>query len=113
MSEITVLVGQNIRLIRQGRGLSQESLALRAEMNPSYVGQVERGEKSATIDSLEKIARGLDIALEMLFRFDTKVEVQEMAVLKKIVFELKSRTEDEQEAVYQFVKQLLRFRDGK
>lgn len=82
-------------------------------MNTSYIGQVERGEKSATIDSLEKIARGLDIALEMLFRFDTKAEVQELTVFKKIAFELKGRTAEEQEAVYQFVKQLLRFRDGK
>ncbi len=111
MSEIAVLVGQNIRKIRQTRGLSQENLALKAEMNPSYVGQVERGEKSPTIDSLEKIANGLDVELEELFHFNNNVEIQQMTVLKKIEFELKSRTEEEQEVVYRFVKQLLRFRD--
>lgn len=111
MSEIAVLVGQNIRNVRQSRGLSQEGLALRAEMNPSYVGQIERGEKSPTIDSLGKIAKGLDIDLEVLFHFDNCAEIQEMTIIKKIEFELKGRTEEEQEAVYRFVKQLLRFRD--
>lgn len=113
MSDIAVLVGHNIRRIRQSRGISQENLALKADMNPSYVGQVERGEKSPTIDSLEKIARGLDVDLEVLFRFNPKIEVREMTYLKKIDFMLKSRTEEEQDTVYRFVKQLLQFRDRK
>lgn len=45
MSEIAGLVGDNIRQLRKIKGLSQEQLAFRAEINASYMGQVERGEK--------------------------------------------------------------------
>jgi hypothetical protein len=62
--------------------------------------------------SLEKIANALEIELEQLFRFDEKVtEIEEMSFLQKINYELRSRTEHEQEAVYHFIKQLLWFRD--
>ncbi|MFC4596860.1 helix-turn-helix domain-containing protein [Cohnella hongkongensis] len=114
MKHITLFVGDNIRTLRKERGLSQEQLALKAGMNTSYIGQVERGEKSATIDSLDKIAKALDIELEQLFRFDVNVsERKTMTVLEKINYELGGRTEKEQEEVYQFIKQLLRFRDNR
>ena len=112
MKPITLLVGDNIRRLRKERGLSQEQLALKAGMNQSYMGQVERGEKSATIDSLDKIANALEIELEQLFHFEATVSRENtMTFLEKINFELRGRTEEEQEEVYRFIKQLLLFRD--
>lgn len=116
MERIALRVGENIRDLRKQRGLSQEKLAFKAGINTSYMGQVERAEKSATIDSLEKIANALDVELGQLFHFDIDKEPinkTEMTAIEKINYELKSRTEAEQEAVYRFVKQLLSFRDTK
>lgn len=114
MSKNAVLVGEKIRLLRQQRALSQESLALKSGLNTSYLGQVERGEKSPTIDTLDKIATGLDVDLEQLFTFDKKTEPMiDLSFLEKIVYELNGRTEQEQEVVYDFIKRLLRFRDKK
>ena len=39
--------------------MSQELLAERSELHHNYIGEVERGEKAATIDTLVKIAKGL------------------------------------------------------
>jgi transcriptional regulator with XRE-family HTH domain len=112
MGQIALLVGEKIRDLRKQRGLSQESLALKAGINTSYLGQIERAEKSATIDTLEKITFALDVELEHLFRLESRVKGnKEMSFLDKINFELRSRTDMEQEAVYRFIKQLLWFRD--
>ncbi len=50
-----------------GKKLSQEKLAELAECHPTYIGQIERGEKNATVVSIERIANGLGIALSRLF----------------------------------------------
>lgn len=114
VSKIVILVGERIRALRQLRDLSQEKLALKAGMNTSYIGQVERGEKSATIVSLEKIAFALDVDLEEMFHFDKDIaEKADTSVIEKIAYELKGRTEEEQGDIYTFVKQLLWFRDKK
>ncbi|MGG4143875.1 helix-turn-helix transcriptional regulator [Paenibacillus algorifonticola] len=56
-------IGENVRFYRQKKGLSQEQLALQSEINTSYIGQIERGEKNPTIKTLEKIAAALNITL--------------------------------------------------
>ncbi|MEH7058425.1 helix-turn-helix transcriptional regulator [Bacillus wiedmannii] len=69
MENLIKLVGSNIRVIRKGRGLSQEELAFKANLHPTYIGQVERGEKNITIVSLSTIIKALGITLEEFFSF--------------------------------------------
>lgn len=54
-------VGQTIRRYRNRAGMSIERLAERADLHPNYVGEVERGEKAASLDTLVKLARGLSV----------------------------------------------------
>lgn len=67
MSEIAKSVGQRIRNYRIRQGLSQEKLAEMSSCHPTYIGQLERGEKNATIESIEKIATALNVSLSKLF----------------------------------------------
>lgn len=69
--EIMIAVGSRIKYFRQIRSFSQEELALRANLNPAYFGQVERGLKCPTIDTLFKIAKALEIPTTELLRTDT------------------------------------------
>jgi len=69
--EITAAVAARIKYFRHVRDLSQEDLALRANINPAYFGQVERGLKCPTIDTLYKIAKALDVPLPELLRTGT------------------------------------------
>lgn len=69
MSEIVIKLGERIRHLRKEKGMSQELLGELSGLHTNYIGQVERGEKNVTIESLEKIAAGLDVSLEQLFRY--------------------------------------------
>ena len=52
-----------LELLRQENGYSQEILAELAGLHPTYIGQVERGEKNITVDSLAKITGALGISM--------------------------------------------------
>ncbi len=59
-------VGRNIREARKAKGLSQESLALEAGLDRSYVGGVERGERNIAVLNLARIAKALGIPVSSL-----------------------------------------------
>jgi transcriptional regulator with XRE-family HTH domain len=63
-------VARNLRRLRQAKGLSQEELADRANINRNYVGMLEREQHAATTDMLEKLAEVLDIDPAEFFRRD-------------------------------------------
>ncbi len=60
-------VGRRVRELRTERHLSQEVLAHRARVHRNYVGYVERGERSITIETLARFARVLDVSLAEFF----------------------------------------------
>ncbi len=67
MKNLAKIVGQRIRNYRTQQDLSQEKLAELAGCHPTYIGQLERGEKNATLESIDKIASSLKISLSKLF----------------------------------------------
>lgn len=67
MNEFALIIGQRIRNYRTQNGLTQAQLAELAECESSYIGQLERGEKNATIKSIAKIASALHVPLSQLF----------------------------------------------
>lgn len=60
--EFVVVLGDRIRALRQESGLSQEQLAATIGMHRTYIGHVERGEVSPTLETVLRIAKGLDAA---------------------------------------------------
>ncbi|HHW39601.1 MAG TPA: helix-turn-helix transcriptional regulator [Syntrophomonadaceae bacterium] len=56
MSNIKKTVGNNIRLLRRARGMTQERLAEIVDVSGSYIGYLERGKRSPSLDLLAKIA---------------------------------------------------------
>ena len=66
MDDATARVAHTIRCLREERGWSQEKLAFLAELHRVYVGQVERGEKSPTLMTLQKIADALGVEVREL-----------------------------------------------
>ena len=69
--QIMQATADRIRHLRKQKDISQEELALRAGINTVYYGQIERGQKCPTVDTLYKIAVGLEVPLPDLLRFDT------------------------------------------
>ena len=67
MNDLAKIVGQRIRNYRTQLGLSQEKLAELSGCHPTYIGQLERGEKNATLESIDKVASSLSVSLSKLF----------------------------------------------
>lgn len=61
------LFARNLREARIARGLTQEQLAGRIEMDAQY-GKIERGAVSPSVNTLVRIARGLEVAPAELLR---------------------------------------------
>jgi transcriptional regulator with XRE-family HTH domain len=57
---VLVALGEAVRRARIGIGLSQEVLAVDAELDRSYVGGIERGEHNLTVMNIVKIAGALN-----------------------------------------------------
>ncbi|MGI6036574.1 MAG: helix-turn-helix domain-containing protein [Limnochordia bacterium] len=63
---VVVLVGQNVRRLREKKGLTQAALAKDAGLAQSFVSSIESGQKSPTVRSLQKLANALDVPLNEL-----------------------------------------------
>lgn len=59
-------LGVTIQEFRKTAKLTQEQLGEKSELHPNYIGEVERGEKAVTIDSLMKIATALQVHVSEL-----------------------------------------------
>lgn len=67
MANIKEEVGKKIRAIRKAKGLTQEKLGEKADLNYKYIGEVERGEVNPSVETLSAVANALNISLSQLF----------------------------------------------
>lgn len=67
MDSISIIFGRRVRLYRKLKKLSQEKLAELCDLHPVYIGQLERGEKNASLETIVRVSRGLDISPALLF----------------------------------------------
>lgn len=65
---ITENVGKRIRELRTAQGLSQEKLALKADLDRTYIAGVEQGKRNISMKSLEKIIKALGTTFCDFFR---------------------------------------------
>ncbi len=65
---ITERVGARIKEQRNALDISQEKLALKADIDRTYLAGVESGKRNVSIKSLEKIINALDVSFEEFFK---------------------------------------------
>lgn len=59
-------IGNKIRLEREMLNLSREKLAEITELSPFYIGQIERGERKMSLDTLVKFANTFNVSIDYL-----------------------------------------------
>ena len=62
------IVAANVRRLRVGKQLTQEQLALDAQLDLTYIGGIERGRRNPTVKVLGQIAAALDVTPADLLR---------------------------------------------
>lgn len=62
------LIGEAIRAHRKGASFTQEKLAELVDLNPKYIGEIERGEKIISIEALLRIAKAIKVPIREFFR---------------------------------------------
>ncbi len=67
--ELLEKLGKRIREIRIEKGFSQERLSFECDLDRTYIGSVERGERNIAIINLRKISKALNIPLIELVNF--------------------------------------------
>lgn len=65
--DIKIKFWEKIRMLRNKRNLSQESLWFKAKLHRTYIWNVERWEKNLTLENIEKLSKALNITLNELF----------------------------------------------
>lgn len=106
--EETNKFGRRLKSIRQNRKLSQEEFAFQCNMQASHIGQLERGQKSPTLETLKKISDGLNMPLTELLSFDKTDKLENRNVtVDKINAYLNKLTPKQQEQVLAIIKTFL------
>lgn len=62
-TKVNILFGKHIAALRKSAGISQEELAFRCQLDRTYIGTLERGEKSPTLNTIAKLAQGLRVTM--------------------------------------------------
>jgi transcriptional regulator with XRE-family HTH domain len=64
--DILVRFGTRVRQLRSQKGYSQEAFATKCDLDRTYVGGIERGERNVALRNVESIAKALDMTLSEL-----------------------------------------------
>lgn len=92
LSLLVNLIGEKIRNLRKINGITQEELGERAQLQHSYIGGVERGDRNISLETLEKIMIALELSPSDWFQFS----------------ELEAKGESEKEKLLEIHKSLLK-----
>ena len=110
MKSLPKVIGERIRKYRKREGLNQEQLAERCGLHATYIGQLERGEKNATLESMGKIVKGLNISFETLFE---NIQVGELksSVASRCYSLIDALNEKEQCAIHELLQKIIAYKN--
>lgn len=87
------LLGVRIKEIRKTRGLSQEQLSGKIDIDPKHLSRIESGRSFPSLDTLEKLANALQVEVKDFFEFAHKAK--NTKELKEIISNLLKEADDE------------------
>lgn len=102
-------IGERLRAYRNQKGWSQEELAERAGVHPTYIGQLERGEKNATIESISRVSDALGIPLSVLFE-NISVQPVQNGIPSKCYEIIQKQPLKDQETLLEFLNMIVNYK---
>lgn len=83
----SILLGRRIRTLRISKGLTQQKLGNKADVDYKFIGEIERGNMNPSFKVLVKIAKVLDVELPEILRFEQEIsDAKELEIrIRRIV----------------------------
>ena len=110
--DIYTILGRNIKHERLKSGFTQEELGELADIHYSFLGYIERGNKKASLKTIQKIANALNLPINKLFK---SVELKPRKIRQSLNDQLepllRDRPRPDQEFIIQLVKTVVRKMD--
>lgn len=101
-------IGERIRVIRQEHGLTQERLAERVNLHPTYISEIENGKANVSLQALASLARSLGVSLGDLVPSHKKTLPLELeADLTKALLRLSTQSRRNQEIFLRILRLLI------
>lgn len=100
------LLGARIKELRRLRGLSQEQLSERVDIDPKHLSRIEVGSSYPSLDTLEKIAKALNVEIKDLFEYMHEVKGKEL--FGNIVNLLKEANEEKLQLTLKIIRAIVR-----
>lgn len=111
MSEIATEFGQRLRALRLDRKMSQEELSFKASISAAHLGQIERGLKKPTVETIGRLASALEIPMTALFSSEPYEVLPQNPTVAKINAHLVHMSEEEQRDILKLIRIFKGFRD--
>lgn len=104
---IATELGNRIRFYRKQQHLSQEELAELCDFHPTYIGQLERGEKNATLESVNKLSQGLGISLNELLKDIDAIDTAPISTSLEVYHKLMKMPQKEQIRIASILSEII------
>lgn len=98
-------IGRHIRRIRRDHALTQQAFARRIGVNPSYIGPLEKGQKTPSIATLERLSSEFSIPI---FNFFVDEELEDRAAAEKIRALVMSRPIEERDFLLKTLEEMVK-----
>ena len=107
MEQVAKRLGIRIRQLRKAQKLTQSQLAEKTELSDNYIGTIERGDRSPSLEVLEKIAQALQTSFKDLFDFPSPATYQD-ELLSQLNDLLKNKPVEDIELILKIIKRIFR-----
>lgn len=87
------MIGTRIKEIRNKKGLTQEQLSEKMEINPKYLSSIERGNENPTLNTLIKLSKSLEVDLGEIF---SHIQIEDPGERKALITSLLDQADNEQ-----------------
>lgn len=103
-------LGQNIKALREAKGLLQKQVATEIGLGISHYSKIENDQREASVDMLDKLARFYNTTIDKIVHPDNEVP-QEVIIEDKTVIEqmqlLEQLDEEDKSIVYKMIDKML------
>ena len=111
---INIAFGKHLREIRSQLGLNQDDVAAACGIDPTSISRLERGETNATLTTLFRLSKGLQIPLPDLMDIDQFYQPPHIEddMIEDLRMQLQRLNQQEQQFILNFIKSFISLKNG-